>query len=128
MKGAECLANMLVSSQAFGIAPGTEIPDITVVLGEDYVEERYGRAGQRLMRRDYGLVEVTFSNEPDWACVWLSVEVHRLASHDELNAEAREKYGVSFSQYTSWNEVKSALNSLSVSRCEEIEWQNGFRS
>lgn len=93
MKGAECLADMLVSGRAFGIAPGTEIPEVTAVLGGDYVEERYGRGGQRLLRRDYGLVEVTFNNEPDWACVWLSVKVHRLASHGELIAEALERYG-----------------------------------
>jgi hypothetical protein len=128
MKGAECLADMLVSGRAFGIAPGAGIPEVTAVLGGDYVEERYGRAGQRLLRRDYGLVEVTFNNEPDWACVWLSVEVHRLASHEEMIVEALERYGVSFSKYTSWNEVKSAIDALTVGRYEEIEQQNGFRS
>jgi hypothetical protein len=129
VRGADCLAQILASGEAFGLAPGSNISDVTATLGSDYVEQRYGRGDQRLLRRDYGLLEVTFVNEPDWRCAWLTVELQRLASHEELIVEAHEKHGVSFSRYTSWSEVRSALDALpQVIQLKEVERQAGFQS
>jgi hypothetical protein len=127
--GAECLADILYTGKVFEVAPGTSISEVTRNLGEDFIEQQYGRRGKRLLRRDHGLVEVTFTGEPSWACAWLAVEIQRLAFHDELIAEVFDRHGVSFSRYTGWSEVESALAVPPGGvRYEEVEPQDGFRA
>ncbi|MFJ2777929.1 hypothetical protein [Kitasatospora sp. NPDC087315] len=112
MIGAEFIAETLSSGTVFGLGVGARLRDVESAIHLDHVDDVQGRRGKRLMRRDYGLLEVTFGGEPDWECRWISVEVHRFSTSPDLIGEARELMGVEFSQYTAWSDVQCEFNRL----------------
>ncbi|GAA3861464.1 hypothetical protein [Streptomyces sedi] len=74
-----------------GLGAGSLPTEWEPVLGGDYVDDaRKGR-----MRRDYGLVEVSFlRREGEWRCATVSLQVHRLAwAEDVVPRRLREEYG-----------------------------------
>ncbi|WP_329611697.1 hypothetical protein [Kitasatospora herbaricolor] len=106
------MAQILSSGKIFGIGIGAQLHDFEQAIGFDHVDDVQGRQGRRLMRRDYGLLEVTFDGEPGWKCRWISVEVHRFSRSIGLIEEVRELTGVDFSQYTPWADVQREFERL----------------
>ncbi|MET9468613.1 hypothetical protein ABZY44_28250 [Streptomyces sp. NPDC006544] len=78
--------------------------DLALPVG--FIEED-GPGG--MLRRDYGLVELYFSGEPDRILTGGSLELHRLPGDPALAAEWSSATGVDFAPYTAWSEVKGAL-------------------
>lgn len=74
------------------------------------MEELHGRQGSRLLRRDYGLFEATFAGEPAWRCSSIIVEVHRLASTEDVAGEMSQVEGLDLPSYIPWADVREALN------------------
>ncbi|GII91907.1 hypothetical protein [Sinosporangium siamense] len=110
MTGAELLARTLVTGEVFGVSAGASREAIAEGLGRDFAEEVGGRSGLRVMRRDYGLIEATFSEEREWTCTWMRIELHRLALQENLLHEALMRHGIAFENYTPWSGVLSVLD------------------
>ena len=59
--------------------PGMTPQEVEVVLGAGFVEDI--NKNKKMMRRDYGLIEFTFSRDNGWVCITISIQLHRLAYH-----------------------------------------------
>jgi hypothetical protein len=55
--------------------------EIADVFGSGFLDDV--NKNKRMMRRDYGLVEFTFSRGARWACTGISIQLYRLARHGD---------------------------------------------
>ncbi|WP_249644024.1 hypothetical protein [Nocardia sputi] len=61
--------------EVLGAGIGTSPAEWEAKLGSDYIDDRV----QARMRRDYGLVELSFEEDKgEWSCFGISVQAHRL--------------------------------------------------
>jgi hypothetical protein len=74
----DLLATASVAGRFAGVGRGSLLAQAEAALGEDFLDDLHRK--KRLLRRDYGLVELTFVRRPDWVCAAVSIQVHRLAS------------------------------------------------
>lgn len=128
MNAAQFVAGVLCSGEIFGLKVGDHIASVAAAMGDKYIDDLSGKWGHKTLRRDYGLLEVTF-NEPDWSCTWITLELHRTASRPELIEETSERFGVAFSQYLPWAEVRHELQDAgTLDELIEVEPQDGYKS
>ncbi|MEV7369744.1 hypothetical protein AB0O51_02460 [Streptomyces sp. NPDC090301] len=108
MTGVEFLASFLTTGELHGLRIGSTLEEVDRTLRHPFVdvvgEER------EWLRRDYGLVEFAFNPEPEWVMATASIQLHRLASDDELAQTWARSTGVEFSRYTSWKELHDELS------------------
>ncbi|WP_158778706.1 hypothetical protein [Streptomyces cellulosae] len=104
MLGAEVISRTLATGRFLGVGVGSSPAEAEAHLGEN-VRQVHGREPHRYLRLDFGLVEATFSGEPDWACQWFSIHTHRLEEVPGLTEEVREKYGLEFSDSVTWGQL-----------------------
>ncbi len=89
-----------------GIGSGPGAWDTT--LGPDYLDD----PGEGLLRRDYGLVELSFSDaEGPLSCFGISVQVHRLIHGLSVPAALTKRYG-EFAPRVLFTQLQAALLSL----------------
>jgi hypothetical protein len=83
--------DVMLSGEVLGVRPGTRRQEVEERLGADYLDD----VESEFVRRDYGLLEVTFVPRNGWECAFLTVEMHRTASIDEglFPAPILQKYG-----------------------------------
>lgn len=106
MTGAEFIAAFLAAGSLRGLRPGSAVAEADLALPADFIEEG-GPDGT--LRRDYGLIELYFSGEPDPVLTGGSLELHRLPGDPALAAEWSAATGADFAPYTAWSEVAGAL-------------------
>ncbi|MEU0025813.1 hypothetical protein [Streptomyces sp. NPDC006335] len=104
MLGAEVISSTLVTGRFLGVGVGSSPAEAEARLG-DNVQQVHGREPHRYLRLDFGLVEATFSGEPDWTCQWFSIHMHRLGEVPGLTAEVRENYGLDFPEPVTWGQL-----------------------
>ncbi|MFE9127855.1 hypothetical protein ACFYOF_21015 [Streptomyces sp. NPDC007148] len=68
----------------------------------------------RYLRLDFGLVEVTFGDEPDWACHWLAVHPHRLVEVPGLAEECEKGFALEFSGIITWEQLSLEVRENAV--------------
>jgi hypothetical protein len=73
------LAEALVLGRVLGVGPGMSPEEVESVFGAEFMQEV--KRNKKTMRRDYGLLEFSFSKHEAWACAAISIEIHRLAYH-----------------------------------------------
>nr|WSX49380.1 hypothetical protein OG409_10700 [Streptomyces sp. NBC_00974] len=106
MTGPEFIAAFLAAGSLRGLRTGSAVAQADLALPVDFIEED-GPGG--MLRRDYGLIELYFSGEPDRVLTGGSLELHRLPGDPVLAAEWSSATGVDFAPYTAWSEVEGAL-------------------
>lgn len=106
MTGEEFIAHVISDGSIIGISVGSRLESLDFSPPLSYVDESTGRRGSRVLRRDYGLFEVTYGGSPDWTSRALSLELHRLAHLPDLRDEVREKMGIHFEPFTKWADVQ----------------------
>ncbi|MEV5969854.1 hypothetical protein [Streptomyces sp. NPDC051921] len=75
MSDLEFHARVAAHGDVLGVGIGARPEEWEARLGADYVDDRSGA----LLRRDHGLVELTFQEERgSWSCLGFTVQVHRL--------------------------------------------------
>ncbi|MEU6495750.1 hypothetical protein [Streptomyces sp. NPDC046984] len=74
----------------------------------------HGSKPHRYLRLDFGLLEVTLSDEPDWACHWLAVHTHRLAEVPGLIEDCQERFGLEFSEIITWGQLSLEVRDNAV--------------
>jgi hypothetical protein len=104
MLGAEEISRALTTGQFFGVGVGSSPTEAEARLGVN-VRQVHGREPHGYLRLDFGLVEVTFSDEPEWVCQWLTVHTHRLDEIPELITQVRERYGLEFPRAVTWGQL-----------------------
>ncbi|MEV6426237.1 hypothetical protein [Nocardia sp. NPDC051463] len=68
-------AHFATRGEVLGAGIGTQPAEWEATLGSDYLDDR----SRALMRRDYGLVELSFQeDEGTWPCFGISLQVQRL--------------------------------------------------
>ncbi|MFG2297746.1 hypothetical protein [Streptomyces sp. NPDC048603] len=130
MTGAEFIASLLADGSLLGLraGDGPDAAERAVPVGFLDVEEAPGVS----LRRDHGLLELSFSGGGDGTAGWTlssgMLQLHRLPEDPELAAEWREATGVDFAPYTAWSDVLAALAAgpgLQESAFERID-QGGY--
>ncbi|MFB9555316.1 hypothetical protein [Streptomyces roseoviridis] len=76
MSGLDFHAHVAARGDVLGVGVGAEPEEWERRLGSDFVDDR----DRALLRRDYGLVELSFQQQRDgsWPCFGVSVPIHRL--------------------------------------------------
>jgi hypothetical protein len=99
-------ATALTTGTVLGLGIGSGADEVERILGSDFLDD----PGRDTLRRDYGLVEFGFERDHGWTCRVISIQVHRLACHEEdaVPAALREKYG-SFAAYLPYENLAPAL-------------------
>ncbi|MBF4138121.1 hypothetical protein [Streptomyces albidoflavus] len=119
MSDLDFYAHFATCGEVMGAGIDTQPSDWETKLGADYLDDKsYG-----LMRRDYGLVEVSFQeDEVNWPYFGISVQVHRLSRGDMATVPAplRRQYGI-FAPRMKFDELAAAITSLSHSIEREEE-------
>ncbi|WP_459754685.1 hypothetical protein [Streptomyces sennicomposti] len=100
----EAISQALLTGYFLGIGPGSTPAEAQERLGTA-VRQLHGSTPHRLLRLDFGLVEATFTGEPDWKCQWLSLHTHRLAEMPSLSTECAKRYGLEFSEAVTWGQL-----------------------
>ncbi|ROQ26051.1 hypothetical protein EDD98_5639 [Streptomyces sp. PanSC19] len=119
MSDLDFYAHFATCGEVMGAGIDTQPSDWETRLGADYLDDK----SQGLMRRDYGLVEVSFQEDAEnWPCFGISVQVHRLIRGDMATVPAplRHQYG-NFSPRIKFEELAVAITSLSYSIEKEEE-------
>ncbi|ORT54576.1 hypothetical protein [Streptomyces sp. CB03238] len=91
MSDLDFYAHVATRGDVLGAGIGTTPAEWEARLGPDYLDDR----SHGLMRRDYGLLELSFREDKDaWLCFGISVQVHRLI-HDTaaVPPALQEAYG-----------------------------------
>ncbi|MEV7671107.1 hypothetical protein [Streptomyces sp. NPDC088752] len=112
MTGVEFLASFLTTGELYGLRVGSTLDEVDRALPHPFVDV-VGEEGAWL-RRDYGLVEFAFNPEPgsgsEWVVATVTVQLHRLASDEDLTRAWARSTGVDFPRYTSWEELRDELS------------------
>ncbi|MFE7585617.1 hypothetical protein ACFU5Y_29080 [Streptomyces gardneri] len=126
MTGAEFLASFITTGEVHGLRIGAPLDEVDRAFRHPFVdvvgEER------EWLRRDYGLLEFAFNPEPEpeWVMATASIQLHRLASDDDLARAWARSTGVEFLRYTSWEELRDELSRTQGVPDLKITDQGGF--
>lgn len=112
MTGAEFIAQTLLTGSLFGSEVGDGIDGLADAVPFPYADDVTGRRGSRVLRRDYGLFEVTCESSPDGVIQALSLEVHRLLHRPDLRDEVHRRLGIRFEPYTNAADVQRAYERI----------------
>ncbi|MFJ8750206.1 hypothetical protein ACIREO_12860 [Streptomyces sp. NPDC102441] len=85
-------AHVAACGEVLGVGIGSQPAEWKTALGGDYLDIE----SQGLLRRDYGLVELSFQQEEgSWTCFGISVQVHRLRldTAAQVPAALQHRYG-----------------------------------
>ncbi|MFJ7336277.1 hypothetical protein ACIQU3_29360 [Streptomyces sp. NPDC101110] len=110
MSGLDLYAHVATRGDVLGVGIGAQPAEWEAVLGSDFLDARDGG----LLRRDYGLVELSFQEEEGaWPCFGVSVQVRRLRGGTETSVPAvlREAYGT-FAAATRFECLTAAITGL----------------
>ncbi|MGW9451017.1 hypothetical protein [Streptomyces sp. NPDC055632] len=104
-----------VATRGDVLGAGVTAPPATweAALGPDHLDD----ASHGLMRRDYGLVELSFEEgDGVWSCFGISVQVHRLTTGDAsvVPPPLRNAYGP-FAPRVEFDELSAAVTGLGCS-------------
>ncbi|MFE7597487.1 hypothetical protein [Streptomyces sp. NPDC057494] len=126
MNGVEFLASFLTTGELHGLRIGATLEEVDRTLRHRFVDV-VGEGGEWL-RRDYGLVEFAFNPEPgpEWVMATATIQLHRLASDEDLARAWARSMGVEFPRYTSWEELRDELSRAQGVPELKITDQGGF--
>ncbi|MFJ5828005.1 hypothetical protein [Streptomyces sp. NPDC093089] len=110
VNGVEFLASFITGGELHGLRIGSTLDEVDRAFRLPFVD--VVGEGKKWLRRDYGLVEFAFNPEPgpDWVVATASIQLHRLASDDDLARAWARSTGVEFPRYTSWEQVRAELS------------------
>ncbi|WP_127469795.1 hypothetical protein [Streptomyces sp. B27] len=120
MMGSEFIARSISFGSISGFGVGGSLEQLDSLIALSYVDDFSGKKDSRILRRDYGLFEVSLGGHPDWTCRALTLEVHRMSHSSELRDEIYERLGVRFESFTSWSDVLRDYGLIPGSRTLEV--------
>lgn len=102
-------AHVAARGDALGAGTGSEPAEWEAALGPDYLDDR----SEDLLRRDYGLVELSFQKSDDtWPCFGVSIQVHRLLpGAAAVPRPLRDAYG-EFARRVRFDELRDMITGL----------------
>lgn len=112
MSDLDFYAHVATRGDVLGAGISTPPAAWEAALGSDYLDD----TSQGLMRRDYGLIELSFEpgeGEDVWSCFGISVQVHRLRTGDASTVPAPllNAYG-RFASRVKLDELSAAITGL----------------
>ncbi|GAA2768711.1 hypothetical protein GCM10010103_77540 [Streptomyces paradoxus] len=113
MSDLDFYAHVATRGDVLGVGIGAQPAEWEATLGADCLDTEDGS----LLRRDYGLVELSFQEEDGaWPCFGVSVQVHRLRWDTESSVPAalRGAYGT-FAPSTRFEHLAAAITGLGCS-------------
>ncbi|MFD7242221.1 hypothetical protein [Streptomyces massasporeus] len=113
MSDLDFYAHVATRGDVLGVGIGAQPAEWEATLGADCLDTEDGG----LLRRDYGLVELSFQEEDGaWPCFGVSVQVHRLRWDTESSVPAalRGAYGT-FAPSTRFEDLAAAITGLGCS-------------
>ncbi|MET9293393.1 hypothetical protein [Streptomyces sp. NPDC003077] len=119
MSDLDFYAHVATHCDVFGVGVGSDPDDWEAALGSDYLDV-FGRGR---LRRDYGLVEVSFFRNPQgtYSCSGFSVQIHRqlyASSPGDVPLPLSREYG-NFAPRAQYEEVRARI--LSMGHSIELE-------
>ncbi|WFB11129.1 hypothetical protein LRS74_31890 [Streptomyces sp. LX-29] len=108
MSDLDFYAHVATRCDVLGAGIGSGLAAWEAMVGSDYVDD----AGDGLVRRDYGLVELSFSDaDGPLSCFGIGVQVHRLVHGPCVPAPLEREYG-EFAPRARFEELRSVILSL----------------
>ncbi|MEU0214860.1 hypothetical protein ABZ281_06895, partial [Streptomyces sp. NPDC006265] len=110
MSDLDFYAHVATRGDVLGVGMGAQPAQWETKLGAGFLDTEDGS----LLRRDYGLVELSFQEEDRaWPCFGVSVQVHRLRWDTESSVPAalRDAYGP-FACSTRFEDLAAAITGL----------------
>jgi hypothetical protein len=124
VRATEFLATVIASGRFRGLGIGCTADDVDRAVDIDFIED-IDVAGQS-MRRDYGLLEVSFDAGPQWVVTGFVLQLHRLAADHSMANEWAERMGVEFPRYLPWDELRTELGKRTATAEMNVQKQGGF--
>ncbi len=122
--GSEAVSTALVTGSFLGVQVSQSLAATADVLG-DSVQNITGKRPHRLLVADFGLVEVTFDNEPDWTCRHFSLQLHRLSTIAGLPEETEQQLAIRFEEKVRWGDVSAEARRLVDLTGTSPSWRAG---
>ncbi|MFJ9870150.1 hypothetical protein [Streptomyces sp. NPDC101165] len=108
MSDLDFYAHFATHCDVLGAGIGSGLAAWEATVGPDYLDD----AGKGLLRRDYGLVELSFSDaDGPLSCFGVSVQVHRLVHGPCVPPTLEREYG-EFASRARFEELRSVILSL----------------
>ncbi|MER7723591.1 hypothetical protein [Streptomyces sp. NPDC096323] len=108
MSDLDFYAHVATRCDVLGTGIGASSDAWEAAVGQDYIDDR----GKGVLRRDYGLVELSFSDvKGPMTCFGISVQVHRLIHGLSVPTTLTAKYG-EFAPRARFAELQAAIASL----------------
>ncbi|WP_327417275.1 hypothetical protein [Streptomyces sp. NBC_01233] len=124
MTGIEFLASFLRTGRLHGIGIGSTLGEVDRAFRHRFVDV-IGEGGESL-RRDYGFVEFCFNPGDAWVMSGGSIELHRLASGQDMATEWARATGVEFPRHVAWEDVREELARVPGAPELTVTDQGGF--
>lgn len=111
MRALDFFVDFASTGSIYGLGLASTPEQWSINLGDDYTDD----VDKKQLRRDYGLVEVTFSRTAgSWRCINIAIQAHRLWWMPEnAPGKLRNKYG-DFPRFTRFEEVRHKLELLNL--------------
>lgn len=124
MTGIEFLASFIAAGRLHGIGIGSTLDEVDRAIAHRFVD--VVDEGGASLRRDYGFVEFYFNPGEEWVMSGGSIELHRLASGNDMAEEWARTTGVEFPRYVAWEDVRDALTRVPGAPEFKVTDQGGF--
>jgi hypothetical protein len=105
------LTDLIAEVRILTIGIGSTASEVDRKIPISFIEETDGRDS---LRRDYGLIEIYFTNGPHWTVTGGAVELHRAASNSDLVEEFQRKTDSKFPKYVSWKKLTESMPAAAI--------------
>ncbi|WP_328961037.1 hypothetical protein [Streptomyces virginiae] len=122
--GIDFLASILRTGRLHGIGIGSTLGEVDRAIRHRFVDV-VDEEGESL-RRDYGFVEFYFNRYDGWVMSGGSIELHRLASGQDMAKEWARTMGVEFPRHVAWADVREELGRVPGAPELKVGDQGGF--
>ncbi|MEV8405233.1 hypothetical protein AB0R12_05315 [Streptomyces niveus] len=110
MSATELIASFITSGRLYGVGIGSNLMELQQAINFDFVDvvDEDGDS----MRRDYGFIEFYLNSGQSWSVSGGSIELHRLATRNDMADRWRAAMRDDFPQYLAWDELYGVLSKL----------------
>ncbi|MEW2065040.1 hypothetical protein AB0899_30530 [Streptomyces sp. NPDC007002] len=115
------MAEIICTGAALGFRVGARLSEVAEYMPLQYADDIQGKRENRVLRRDYGILEATCIDQPDWVIQSVTIQVHRLASLPGLRRSMSEILQVDCEPYIAWREVEGEIRKRADLRLVERE-------
>jgi hypothetical protein len=113
-------STFIESGAFFGVTIGSSLQDLEARIPLEFAENLVG-GRTKLLYRDYGLIEFTFTRRDAWECTNAIAQLHRLAKADEVRQEWSEFMDTELPDRVRWDELLADVERAGTARVQSTQ-------